>query len=280
MISANVDRADGTLWMRQLSAIIGLELRKCLFNRRAILLYFLAASPVALVSLFALLRMTTDTGGNFGRVTVAYAAIYNGLILRTLVFFGCAWVFMNLFRGETIDKSLHYYFLAPVRRELLVAGKYLAGLVSTSVLLGFAAVASMLILFFSVFPSDAAQFFLDGNGFGQAMTYLGVTTLACVGYGAVFLLVGLFFRNPIIPALVLYGWEWLNFLLPPFLKKLSVIHYLHSLVPLPMSEGPFAVLAEPTPAWIAVPGLFLFTAVLLFLSAYQLRRMEIRYAGE
>jgi hypothetical protein len=47
-----------------------------------------------------------------------------------------------------------------------------------------------------------------------------------------------------------------------------------------MSEGPFAVLAEPTPAWIAVPSLFLFTAVLLTLSGMYIRRMEISYAAE
>ena len=39
-----------------------------------------------------------------------------------------------------------------------------------------------------------------------------------------------------------------------------MIHYLQSLVPVPMSEGPFAVLVEPTPAWISVPSLLLFTA--------------------
>jgi hypothetical protein len=43
--------------------------------------------------------------------------------------------------------------------------------------------------------------------------------------------------QPIIPGLLLYGWEWINFLLPPGLKKVSVIHYLQSLVPVPMSEG-------------------------------------------
>jgi hypothetical protein len=112
------------------------------------------------------------------------------------------------------------------------------------------------------------------------LAYVGVTLLACIGYGAVFLIVGLFFRNPIIPALVLYGWEWLNFLLPPGLKKISVIHYLHSLVPVPMSEGPFAVLAEPTPAYIALPSLFLFTAIVIFLAGMYIRRMEISYAGE
>jgi hypothetical protein len=47
-----------------------------------------------------------------------------------------------------------------------------------------------------------------------------------------------------------------------------------------MSEGPFAVLVEPTPAWIAVPSLILFTGVVLFLASLHIRRMEISYAGD
>jgi hypothetical protein len=217
---------------------------------------------------------------NFSELSVVYAGIYGGLILRTLVFFGCAWVFMNLFRGEVVDRSLHYYFLAPVRREVLVVGKYLSGLIATIVLFSITTIGSMVILYFWLFPSESARYFAGGAGAGQMLAYLGVTILACIGYGAVFLLVGLFFRNPIIPALLLYGWEWLNFLLPPLLKKLSVIHYLQSLVPVPMSEGPFAVLVEPTPAWISVPSLLLFTGVVLFLASRHIRRMEISYAGD
>ena len=90
----------------------------------------------------------------------------------------------------------------------------------------------------------------------------------------------LFFRNPIIPALLLYGWEWLNFLLPPLLKKISVIHYLNSLVPVPVSEGPFAVVADPTPAWIAVPEHAGGHALVLILASYRIRHMEIRYGSD
>ena len=114
----------------------------------------------------------------------------------------------------------------------------------------------------------------------QLFTYAGITLLACIGYGAFFIVVGLFFRNPIIPALALYGWEWLNFLLPPVLKKISVIHYLNSLVPVPLSEGPFAVVAEPTPAWISVPGLLIVTLLVLFVASRRIRRMEIRYGSD
>ncbi len=279
----NMSRTETSLWslrVRQTLAVMRLEIRKNFLSRRALLLYLLAGLPLGLLSLFALFRIPTDDSENFSELGIAYAAIYGGLILRTLIFFGCAWVFMNLFRGEAVDRSLHYYFLASVRREVILVGKYLSGLIATVVLFSITTAGSMLILYFSLYPSESARFFFDGAGFGQISAYLGVTILACIGYGAVFLLVGLFFRNPIIPALLLYGWEWINFLLPPLLKKVSVIHYLQSLVPVAMPEGPFAVLVEPTPAWISVPSLLLFTSVVLFLASLHIRRMEISYAGD
>lgn len=257
-----------------------LEIRKNFLGRRALLLYLIAGMPLVLLSMLALFPPPTDEMENFGQLGQVYAAVYGGLILRTLIFFGCAWVFMNLFRGEVVDRSLHYYFLAPVRREVLVVGKYLSGLIATIVLFSITTVGSILILYFWLYPSESSQYFFGGAGAAQLLAYLGVTILACVGYGAVFLIVGLFFRNPIIPGLLLYGWEWINFLLPPLLKKVSVIHYLHSLVPVPMSEGPFAVLAEPTPAWISVPSLLIFTGVVLLLAGLHIRRMEISYAGD
>jgi hypothetical protein len=187
---------------------------------------------------------------------------------------------MNLFRGEIVDRSLHYYFLSAVRREVLVTGKYVSGLITAVILFTSVTVISMLLMFLPHFYSASMRFFLSGPGMTQLLTYAGITILACIGYGAFFLVVGLFFRNPITPALLLYGWEWLNFLLPPLLKKISVIHYLNSLVPVPISEGPFAVIAEPTPAWISVPGLLIVTALVLIAAGTRIRHMEIRYGSE
>jgi ABC-type transport system involved in multi-copper enzyme maturation permease subunit len=217
---------------------------------------------------------------DFTLYSMIYAVFYGGLILRTVVFFGCAWIFMNLFRGEIVDRSLHFYFLSPVRREVLVVGKYLSGLVTSTVLFATTTVVSMLLLYFPHFYSESERFFLDGPGLGQLLTYAGITILACIGYGAFFIVVGLFFRNPIIPALVLCGWEWINFLLPPLLKKVSVIHYLQSLTPVPLSDGPFAVVAEPTPAWIAIPSLIVVTIIVLVAASYRIRHMEIRYGSD
>jgi len=269
-----------SLWWRQIRAIFRLEIEKNFLSRRSILLYLLALIPIVPLILLAAFTPPGNEWQDFNQYNMIFAVYYGGLILRTVVFFGCAWIFMNLFRGDMIDRSLHFYFLSPVRREVLVAGKYLSGLVTSIILFTATTVVAMLLLYLPHFPSEASRYFLDGQGLGQLLTYAGITMLACVGYGAFFLVVGLFFRNPIIPAIVLYGWEWLNFLMPPLLKKISVIHYLQSLAPVPVSEGPFAVVAEPTPAWIAVPSLILVTALVLILASRRIRHMEIRYGGD
>jgi ABC-type transport system involved in multi-copper enzyme maturation permease subunit len=268
------------LWLRQVAAIFRLEIEKNFLSRRSILIYLIALLPLFPLALLALVTPPGNEWRDFNQYSVIYSIIYNGLILRTLVFFGSAWIFMNLFRGELVDRSLHYYFLSAVRRDVLVVGKYISGLATTIILFTTTTVVAMLLLYFPHFYSQSVRYFTEGRGLGQLLTYAGITILACVGYGAFFLVVGLFVRNPIIPALLLYGWEWLNFLLPPLLKKVSVIHYLNSLVPVPVYEGPFAVVADPTPAWIAIPSMLVVTLIVLVIAAYRIRHMEIRYGSD
>jgi ABC-type transport system involved in multi-copper enzyme maturation permease subunit len=269
-----------SLWLRQIGAIFRLEIEKNFLGRRAILIYLIALLPLFPLLVLALVTPPGNEWKDFNTYSTIYAILYNGLILRTVVFFGSAWIFMNLFRGELVDRSLHYYFLSAVRREVLVVGKYVSGLVTSIVLFTGTTVVAMLLLYVPHFYSQSLRYFTEGRGLSQILTYAGITILACVGYGAFFLVVGLFIRNPIIPALLLYGWEWLNFLLPPLLKKISVIHYLNSLVPVQISEGPFAVVAEPTPAWIAIPSMLVVTLLVLILAAYRIRHMEIRYGND
>jgi hypothetical protein len=268
------------LWLRQIGAIFRLEIQKNFLSRRSILIYLIAFLPLFPLALLALVTPPGNEWRDFNQYSVIYSIIYNSLILRTIVFFGSAWIFMNLFRGEMVDRSLHYYFLSAVRREVLVIGKYISGLVTSIILFTTTTVVALLLLYFPHFYSQSVRYFTEGRGFTQLLTYAGITILACIGYGAFFLVVGLFIRNPIIPAVLLYGWEWLNFLLPPLLKKVSVIHYLNSLVPVPISEGPFAVVADPTPAYIAIPSMLVVTIIVLILASYRIRHMEIHYGSD
>ena len=108
-----------------------------------------------------------------------------------------------------------------------------------------------------------------------------VAALACIGYGAVFLLCGLFFKNPMISGGGGVGVGELNPFLPTLLKKISVIFYLKNLCPVEIPvPPPFNVMvidADPTPFWIAVPGLLALAAILLAYTAISARRAEINY---
>lgn len=280
--AAEEPRAEGRwgMWFRQINAIARLELKKSFLGKRALLIYALAAMPLLLALAMASFSGPSRHLADPSRATNVFAFFYGALILRTVVFFGCAWIFMNLFRGDIVDRSLHYYFLAAVRREVVVAGKFVTGLIVSAVLFGGATLVSFLLIFSPAGASRLSDFLFAGPGLSHLGAYLGIVALACLGYGAVFLAIGLFFRNPIIPALALYGWEWINFLLPPVLKKVSVIHYLYSLTPVPVPEGPFAILVEPTPAWVAVPTLVVGSAVLVGFAAWRARKMEIRYGSD
>ena len=272
------------LWRDQVSAILRLEIKKNFLARRGLWIYLLAAAPTALLWAHAFLNLRDGRKCDLGRDSLIFATIFQFFYLRLAIFFACVGVFMNLFRGEMIEKSLHYYLLAPVRREVLLAGKYLAGVLTTSVIFCAATALSLAAILAHAPRQAAEQYLFAGGGAGHVLAYIGTAALACVGYGGVFLVMGFLFRNPVVPAALVLVWESLNPFLPAMLKKISVIFYLQSLCPLPVpAQGDFAflaVLAEPTPAHLAVPGLLLLTAAGLFLAARQVRKLEINYGAE
>src|SRR5215211_4057047 len=172
------------LWLRQIGAIFRLEIEKNFLSRRSILIYLIALLPLFPLALLALFTPPGNEWRDFNNYSFVYSVIYNVLMLRTLIFFGSAWIFMNLFRGELVDRSLHYYFLSAVRREVLVAGKYLSGLVTSMVMFTATTVIAMLLLYVPHFYSQSIRFFTTGAGLGHLLGYAGITMLACVGYGA------------------------------------------------------------------------------------------------
>jgi hypothetical protein len=271
------------VWRRQLGAVLRLEWKKTLVSGRGWWIYCLALGPVVLTLLHWLIeaeRTAPMPRHSLGDDSTAYAALFQLFYLRGAIFFGCMGIFNNLFRGEMLEKTLHYYYLTPLRRELLVAGKYLAGL-GTALVLFVSSAAAAFLLIGRHHGAAYADYIWRGPGLGQLGWYSVTAALACAGYGAVFLMCGLRYRNPMIPAAVVYVWENLNPFLPPLLKKISVIYYLKGLtpveVPVPPPLNVMVVDADSTPAWIAISGLLALTMVLLACSALMAREGEISY---
>ena len=268
-----------SVWSRQILAVVRLELKKNFSFRRALPVYLLAALPLAIFAVHAISYARGWIRCEGSEDLTVFAGVFQLFVLRLVVFFGCVVVFLNLFRGEVVQKSLHYYFLAPMRREVLVVGKYLAGLLACGCVFAAGVALSYVILCWHLAQTPARE--LAGPAIHFVAAYAGVTVLACAGYGAVFLLLGMLFRNPIIPAVAVLVWESLIVFFPPLLKKISVIFYLESLCPVRVPfTGPgslFAITANPTPAYLAAPGLMLLAIAVVAAAAVRIRRMEIGY---
>jgi len=269
------------VWLRQIAAVLRLELKKTFLSKRGWWIYFLALGPLALVLLHWLIE-SRGTGGrhSLGEDSLVFAGLFVFYYLRAGIFFGCMGIFSNLFRAEMLEKTLHYYFLTPMRREALVAGKYLAGL-AVALALFVSSVGLSFLIIGKHFGPAWTDYLLHGPGLSQLGSYVLVTALACAGYGAVFLMCGLLFKNPMIPAAVVWVWENITPFLPTMLKKISVIFYLKNLcpveVPVPPPFNVMVIEADPTPFWIAVPGLLAVTLILLVYSAISARQTEISY---
>jgi hypothetical protein len=192
-------------------------------------------------------------------------------------------IFTWLFRGEMVERTLHYQFLVPVRKEVLVVGKFLAGAI-ISIALFETAVLACFYLTYSRFGPAGRSYIFDGPGLGQLGTYLLVTALACLGYGAVFLALSLLFKNPIIPGVLIMGREAVAPIFPAWAQRLSVTFYLKHLCPVSLPiDGPmaiFTIVAEPVSPFIAIFGLLCLTVAILVLSCFLIHRLEITYTAE
>ncbi len=218
---------------------------------------------------------------------LGFAGAFQYFFLRLAIFFGCVGIFMNLFRGELLDQSMHYYLLAPVRREVLMVGKYLAGIVAAIAIFG-TSTALQFFLMLSAFPTREVTEYMNTAGWGHLFSYVGVTALAIVGYGSIFLASGIIMRNPLIPAAVILFWEGVNWFLPTMLKKFSIIYYLQALCPvvaplnadIPEPLKILATTAAPIAAPLAVLGIFAVSATVLAFASIYVRKLEINYGSD
>ena len=277
------------LWKRQILAIIRIDLAKTFFAKRGLWIYFLAFAPAIPMMLHGIFLPADRVREGFSQDPLAFAGIFQFFYLRIAIFFGCVGIFMNLFRGEMLDKSLHYYLLAPMRREVLVVGKFLSGLIAAVTIFGAGVIVQWIAMDVN-HPRDLIYAYMfSGPGFSHLLSYLLAATLACIGYGSVFLWAGVRYRNPLIPAAIILVWEAINPFLPSILKKVSIIYWLKSLCPvsLPITgndKSNFLTLLvtdiSPAPVSVAAINLLVLAGFVLAWAAMRARRVEIGYGTE
>lgn len=273
------ETVDWRLRASQAAAVLRLELKRILIGRRSLGVLIFSLFP-AVIAFLTLLFSPAGFFEGAGGEGVVFAVLFRTVYLRLIIFFGCVLLFTNLFRGEVLEGTLHYYFLAPMPRWVLVVGKFVGGVFAAFLTFFFTTAATFLLLHANSGVDALGRFLSSGPGAPHLAAYALVTLMAVIGYGAVFLLAGLAVRNPIIPAVLIYLWESMNPFMPVALKQMSVIYYLESLCPVPIPQHAIAILADPAPAWLSLPGLAVLTALLLWAACARLRHYEIRYGAE
>jgi ABC-2 type transport system permease protein len=116
--------------------------------------------------------------------------------------------------------------------------------------------------------------------FGLLLKDLAILAIGLAVYGALFALVGAVLKRPLVVGLIFaFGWEQMALLMPGYLKRFTLAHYVQALVPHAMpSDGPAsllqAVFREVPSAGTALFWLFFATAASLYLASRAIERRE------
>ena len=246
-------------------ALFGMALVQLLRTRQALLWSVMLAVPVAF-SLFVWLGPQTysdsvTVGG--GLFIIAY--------LHFIVPFGSLFLGSMIIRSEHEDGTLTYLVTRPVPRWLTVLMKYLA-----AALIG---VVGVIISFSLSFVFVTARF-----GFAETAELPGmhcwplwmlVGCGACVVYLALFLLVGMRFRRPIVIGLVFVViWEGIIGIIAGVVRDLTIGYYFRSIAMHVARSGevdlrwvPIKGIAPVTTA-LVVPAILLVTFLALSLLVF------------
>lgn len=267
---------------RQLVAVFSLEARRALWSRRAIPVFLLAALPILLlIGRLVVRTIVLRSADPLSHDTTAFADVFGLTVIRFGLYFSCVALFAGLIRREVEERSLHYYFLCPIRREIVALGKYLAAACITALVFAVTTIVAFGLMLAPHGTSSISTYLLRDGGALDLMSFITIAVLAAVAYGALHFALGTFLRNPIFPAIAYFFFEVSNHFLPESIRLASVAHYLRAFDPFPRAEGRFfAVDVAAPPIWFALLVLLGAAAILVSVAAWRARRMELPYSGD
>lgn len=219
--------------------ICELSLSEMLWSRRTIFMGLVLAAPVLLAIVtrvvdaygVAPLRVNGARVGGMGIFGMMIWVLFLRFIVPVLgVFYGT-----SLVADEVEDKTITYLFTRPIPRGAVLAGKYLAYVICTTLVV----LPSVMIVYFLIVPFREV-----GATFLTLLTDLGLLALGLAVYGAVFALAGTLLKRPLVVGLVFaFGWEQVAMTMPGYLRRFTVAYYLQGLVPHAMpSDGVASIL--------------------------------------
>ncbi len=204
-------------------AVFDLSLEGMLLSRRSLLMGLLVGLPVILAIVYRVL-LAADVPNRAVPPLDLYALVVAVYWIRNVLPLMALFHATSLIADEVEGKTLAYLLTRPLTRASILAGKFAAYLATS---LGTALPAAVLTFFIL---TTARGWSGVGASVPDLFRDLGVVALTLLVYGALFTLLGVLLRRPVIPGLLfLFGWE-LMANLPGYLPRFTLTAWLRSLI--------------------------------------------------
>jgi ABC-2 type transport system permease protein len=248
--------------------VFDLALDQMLWSRRSLFMALLLGLPLVFALIFRMFLVAhlppRMSGFDFYGNLIAFYYVGNVLPLAAL-FYSTA-----LIADEVEGKTLTYLLTRPITRGAILTGKFAAYLVTT--------------LTFTL-PAGVLTFLLLNSGRGvsglgarvpemfQDMGVLGLTLLV---YGALFTLMGVLLRRPVIPGLLfVMVWEFFVPKLPGYMPRFTLTTWLRSLIQhRPADEGMADAFGDVLPTALSLGVIVGATVVFLVAASWIFSRRE------
>jgi ABC-2 type transport system permease protein len=245
-------------------AVFDLSLEGMVWTRRSLLMGILVALPVAFAVVYRAVLMA-HTGIRPLTPPDLYAVIVAMYWIRNVLPLAALFYATSLVADEVEGRTLTYLLTRPLTRGSILAGKFAAYLATTLTL----ALPSGVLTFFLLLSARGVS--NVGPAVPDLFRDLGAMALTLLAYGALFALVGVLLKRPVIPGLMfLYGWELLANL-PGYLPRFTLTAWLRSLVHHRPAEEGLAGLFQQVLPWgqalvvlVVATGIFLAAASWIF----------------
>jgi ABC-type transport system involved in multi-copper enzyme maturation permease subunit len=231
-------------------------------NRRSRTFFLVSLLPAVAAAVIALGRLFLPEAGIDG--PSAFGGVIMGFELQFLVLVLALFYGTSICSEEVEGRTLTYLTTRPVPKQALLLGKFAAVVLMLVVFL----VSGLVLAFLPLHAGNLG----DGAAWLRMVRSAGVLALGLLCYTAFFTLAGTFLKKSVLFGLFFaFGWESVVQYFPGATQKLTVMHYLKSLLPVGTTGGgkfDFLIFRlEPSPPAAAVAVLIGLTAVFLAAAA-------------
>jgi ABC-type transport system involved in multi-copper enzyme maturation permease subunit len=200
--------------------------------------------------------------GMFYRIGVEF---YFQLFIQIL----CLFYGASVLSDESDHKTLVYLTTSPVPKATILLAKYAAVYIISMFIISAGLVLSFLISYIDHLSNPT---YIQG-----LLSFMGIALLAALAYSSLFTILGSLVKKSILFGIIfIFGWESIVQYFPGTTQKLTINHYIKSLLPFHLSGGGgfLAFRLQPSSTAGAIVTLLLLTVLFLSVTTFIFYKKE------